>query len=162
MHIHYTSVTLHHDSSQWVNIGHPGRTNYRCFHMGALMRIECTSDAHRMRIRSNPPPEVAFKQDRIIIHDSCKITPTTRSLAWLALLVGLAYSACLWLLFVLLLQQRWGRNRLVCWWPSRVVQHGKIKSTMVPLSTVQIWRTIAAQPAVLAGQVSEQPFSSSW
>ena len=82
----------------------------RRLHMGTLMRIECESDRiHLLRWFG-----CAFKQDRIIIHDSRKVTPTTRSLARLALLIGLAYGACLWLLFVLLLQQHWGINRLVC------------------------------------------------
>ena len=51
-----------------------------------------------------------FKQDRIIIHDSREVTPTTRSLARLALLVGLAYGTCLSFLSVLLLQQHWGKE----------------------------------------------------
>ena len=78
----------------------------------------------------------AFKQDRIIIHDSREVTPTTRSLARLALLVGLAYGACLSLLSVLLLQQRWGKKEACLLMAKQsVVQHGKIKSTMVLLST---------------------------
>ena len=54
----------------------------------------------------------AFKQDRIIIHNSREVTPTMRSLGQLALLVCLAYGACLSLLSVLLLQQHWGKRGL--------------------------------------------------
>ena len=72
------------------------------------MRIGCTSERiHRVRWFG-----CAFKQDHIIIYDSRKVTPTTRSLARLALLVGLAYGVCLALLSVLLLQQRWGKRGL--------------------------------------------------
>ena len=109
-----------------------------CVHMNAHwldahpMQIWCESDwIHLLRWFG-----CAFKEDCIIIHDSRKVTTTARSLALLALLIGLTYGACLWVLFVLLLQQCWGRNRFVCWWSTRVVQQGKIKSTMVPLSTV--------------------------
>ena len=74
-----------------------------------LMRIGCESDRiHLLRWFG-----CTFKQDRIIIHDSRKVTPTVRLLAQLALLVDMANGACLWLLFVLLLQQLLGRNRLV-------------------------------------------------
>ena len=126
------------------------------------MRIDLMPDAHRMRIRSSPTPEVCWMRIQTGSH---YYSWFTQGYAYHEIVgsVGftrwLAYDACLLLLSVLLLHQHLERNRFVCWWPSRVVQHGKIKSTMVP---VQIWRTIAAQPAVLAGQVSEQPFSSSW
>ena len=49
------------------------------------MRIGCESD----RVQLLRCVGCAFKQDHIIIHDSHKVMPTTRSLAQLALLVGL-------------------------------------------------------------------------
>ena len=101
----------------------------RRFHMGASnahpIRIGCVHmnahwvDAHPMRIgcKSDRIHLVrwfgcAFKQDFIIIHDSREVMPTTRSLARSALLVCLAYGACLSLLSVLLLQQHWGKRGL--------------------------------------------------
>ena len=74
--------------------------------MATLMRIGCASE----RIHLVQWFGCTFKQDRYIIHDSREVTPTTQSLARLPVLVGLAYDACLSLLSVLLLQQRWEKK----------------------------------------------------
>ena len=130
--LHVKALSHGHLDAHWMRIW-SGSVAFTWMRID-LMRIWCESDRiHLLRWFG-----CAFKHDHIIIHDSLKVTPTctVRSLAWLALLVGLAYGACLWLLSVLLLQQCWGGNRLVCWWSSRVVRYGKIKSTMVLLFTV--------------------------
>ena len=75
----------------------------------------------------------AFKQDRIIIHDSLEVTPTMRSLArlltWLMVRVYRSFLFCCC--------SNVGEERgLFADGQVSVVQHGKIKITMVPLSIV--------------------------
>ena len=84
-----------------------GRKLLRRFHMGTLMRIECASDPDRLRSHECALTwcaskrihlvrwfGCAFQQD-CIIHDSRKVTPTTRSLAWLAWLMVRVYRSFL-------------------------------------------------------------------
>ena len=85
-------------------------------------------DAHSMHIHLQKRLGCAFKQDCIIIHDSCKVTPITRSSACL-LDCGACYIAPLCSALAVTLDKK-----EACFlWPRRAVQHGKIIITMVQL-----------------------------
>ena len=106
-----------------------------CVHMNAHwldahpMRIGCKSDRiHLLRWHSNRITLI------FMIHARLRLL-WDRWLGWLYSLAWLMARVYCSFLFYSCSNIR-EEKVLVCWWPSRVVQHGKIKSIMVPLSTV--------------------------